>query len=560
MWTGISALMARAMQMDARQLRTHLFRLAFVGFIYLSLLMAQAQAMFRGAPGKEFLQGIVWINFFFITLAGVSFFSSAITEEKEENTLGLLQMAGIGPMSVLLGKSTSRLIQAFMLLLVQFPFTLLSITLGGVTMQQVLAAYTSLFAYLIGLANLALFWSVICRRTGNAAGMTALSLVLYFVAPLFAQGLHAEATRNGWSSAKLYQGASLWLLDVIQNSVVYLRLSEIMATGFGATASSQTLSGGWLSLPRYLYDSMICTQVVTNALFGLLCFIGARVLYGPFTSDVDQLTDTRGLVLKSSSKVRMFSTGRCWGNALVWKDFHFLAGGYPFAIVKWFAYAALLGVILFSNYYSNYPYPSWSRIEWQGVFGVFASLIVMFLVIEASLSAARIFHDEIRLQTMSALLMLPRSIPYIGYSKTLGCLLGLLPGVAWLAICGIIALANGWFDRFYYNSYSGRGFLEDVVFNPGIWVSALGISVFLHLTTLLSLFVKWGALPLAFLIMILMTWCCPIFGVMGMFVFSVMNDGAGQIAASLTMILINVVASFVLQMMIGARLQEIGST
>jgi hypothetical protein len=562
MWTGISALLARAMQMDTRQLRTHLFRLAFVGFIYLMLLGAQADATFRGAPGKTFLQGIVILNAIFITLAGVSFFSSAITEEKEENTLGLLQMAGIGPMSVLLGKSTSRLIQAFMLLLVQFPFTLLSITLGGVTMQQVLAAYTSLFAYLMGLANLALFWSVVCRRTGNAAGMTALMLTLYFIAPFFAEGLHREATTRGWSAAVWYQGASLWVLEVIENSQIFIRLSEIMSTGFGAqTASSQVLTGGWMSLPRYLYDSMISTQVVTNALFGLLCFLGARVLYGPFTSDVDQLTDTRGLVLKSSSKVRLFSTGRCWGNPLVWKDFHFLTGGYPFAIVKWFAYAVLLGVIVFSNYYSDYPYPSWSRIEWQSVIGVFASLIGVILVIEASLSAARIFHDEIRLQTMSALLMLPRSVAYIGYSKTIGCLLGLLPGVSWLVICWMIALTNGWFDPFSYNSYSGRGFLEEVVFNPAVWVTFLGVSVFLHLTTLLSLFVKWGALPLAFLIMILMTWCCPIFGVMGMFVFSVMNDGGvAHIAASLTMILINVVASFVLQMMIGARLQEIGAT
>lgn len=561
MWTGISALLARAMQMDSRMLRTHLFRLGFVALIYGSLLVAQLQAMGRGAPGLYFLSGIVYLNALFITMAGVSFFSSAITEEKEENTLGLLQMAGIGPMSVLLGKSTSRLIQAFMLLLVQFPFTLLSITLGGVTMQQVLAAYASLLAYLIGLANLALFWSVVCRKTGNAAGLTSLMLVLYFIAPFFADGLHAEALSRGWSSRVWYQQWALSALEIIGDSEIWRRLTVIMTTGFGsATTSSQVLTGGWADLPRFLYDAIVSTQVVTNALFGMLCFAAARLAYGPFTRDVDQLTDTRGLVLRSTSRARMFTAGRCWNNPLIWKDFQFLTGGYSMAIVKWFVYAVLLGAIIVANYYAEYSYRR--MIDWQNVIGIFASCLGVFLVLEAALFAARIFHDEIRLQTMSALLMLPRSIPYLGYSKLAGCLLGLVPGLSWLVICGVIAITNDWFRGLYSHQPNGYGnsFLLDVVFNPGIWGSLLAFSIFLHLTTLLSLFVKWGALPLAFLIMVMMTWCCPIFGVMMMFIMSVMRDGAGQIAASITMILINIVGSFVLQMMIGARLQEIGST
>lgn len=560
MWTGISALLARAMQMDARKLYTHLFRLGFVGFIYFSLLGAQIQAMSRGAPGLNFLWGIVMINAVFITLAGVSFFSSAITEEKEENTLGLLQMANIGPMSVLLGKSTSRLIQAFMLLLVQFPFTLLSITLGGVTMLQVLAAYAALFAFLIGLANLALFWSVICRRTGTAAGMTFLMVVLYFIAPSLAMELHSAATSYGWSGAKWYQGWSLFALQVIGDSEVFRRLGTIMTTGFGnSPATGQVATTAWAQFQQSL-TAVVSTQVVSNIVFGMLCFLVARLLYGPFTRDVDQQTDTRGLVLRSTSPMKLFSAGRCWHNPLVWKDFHFLTGGYSMAIVKWFAYAGLLGLIIATQYFSSYPYyPSY--IDWPGVFGIFAICLVGFLVLEASLYASRIFHDEIRLQTMSALLMLPRSIPYIGYSKAAGCLLGLLPGLFWLMFCGVVAVLSGWDrDLFRGRYYDSNGFLLTVVFNPVIWTTLLVVSLFLHLTALLSLFVKWGALPLAFLIMIVMSYCCPIFGFLIFFLFSAMADEIGMLVGSLMAIIVNVVASFVMQMMIGARLQEIGST
>jgi len=264
------------------------------------------------------------------------------------------------------------------------------------------------------------------------------------------------------------------------------------------------------------------------------------------------LTDTRGLVLKSSSRMKMFSAGRCWGNPLVWKDFHFLTGGYSMAIVKWFLYGGLLFAIILFQYYGDYRWRG-GDIDWESAVGVFAMTLVAFLVIEASLYASRIFHDEIRLQTMSSLLMLPRSVAYLGYSKVLGCLLGLFPAAFWLLFCGVFALLAGWLTGPYVDP------VTDLVLNPGLWGTLLTISFFLHLTTLLSLFVKWGALPLAILIMMMMTCTCPmIVGVAGMLIQSV-NDDAGLIVATLVMMLINLVASFVLQMMIGARLQEIGS-
>src|SRR6185312_9394696 len=97
-----------------------------------------------GAPGLHFFRGIAYLDATFMTLLGVSFFSTAITEEKEEDTLGLMLMAGISPVGILLGKSGSRLIQALLLVTVQYPFMLLAITLGGVTQYQIWCAYVAL--------------------------------------------------------------------------------------------------------------------------------------------------------------------------------------------------------------------------------------------------------------------------------------------------------------------------------------------------------------------------------------------------------------------------------
>src|SRR5262245_60258699 len=171
MFTGTLAMLHRAIRLDARLVRTHLFREGFALLVYGGLIFAQISSSVTlvGAPGLKLFNTMTYLNLILISLAGVSFFATAITEEKEEETLGLLKMAGIDPLGILLGKSTSRLLGTILLLLVQIPFILLAITLGGVTLGQVLAAYCSLAAYMILLANVGLFCSVRYRRGGTAS-------------------------------------------------------------------------------------------------------------------------------------------------------------------------------------------------------------------------------------------------------------------------------------------------------------------------------------------------------------------------------------------------------
>ena len=177
MRAGTAAMFTRALRSDARHLRPHLFRMLFAGLILGSLVMAHVQSLSLGAPGLFFFSNILWLNLALIVLAGVSFLSTAITEEKEEGTLGLLMLAGVSPLSMLLGKSSSRQFSTALLLVVQFPFALMAIVLGGVTFTQIVAGYIALAAFLALAANIGLLASVICRRSGNAGGLTLLALL-----------------------------------------------------------------------------------------------------------------------------------------------------------------------------------------------------------------------------------------------------------------------------------------------------------------------------------------------------------------------------------------------
>src|SRR5690606_3130488 len=126
---------------DVRLLHSHIMRVALLACVMLTMLSAQAMSDVMGATGLMFFSQITFINLAFASLACPLLFATCITEEKEEQTLGLLRMANVRPITILTGKLAPRLASALLILVVQFPFTLLAITLGGVTSLQVSAAF-----------------------------------------------------------------------------------------------------------------------------------------------------------------------------------------------------------------------------------------------------------------------------------------------------------------------------------------------------------------------------------------------------------------------------------
>nr|AUN35839.1 hypothetical protein [uncultured bacterium] len=302
------ALLTRSMKQDSRLLFPHLMRLGLLGFAIWMLYVAHDQSKYFGAPGLNFFQSTTWLNFVFISIAGVGIFSSAITEEKEERTVGLLRMAGINPVSLLLGKSLPRLINAILLLTLQFPFTLLAIALGGVTIHQVEAAYCSLLAFMLALGNVALLASVVCRTTNRASWLTGILLVFYLLAAPLADTALDSLKWMGWTgNSETFEYISDLISRAGQATSIWYRINQIMSTGFS--------------------DAIIGTQVISSLVVSVLSFGLAWALAGRFVRDDEMGGVGARFTFRRKGKVKQFPVGRAWTNALVWKDFHFLAGG-----------------------------------------------------------------------------------------------------------------------------------------------------------------------------------------------------------------------------------------
>ena len=463
MTSPLLALFARSLREDVRARLTYFARAGLVIVILLFLSMTQMQLGWSSAPGLRFFQTVMTINCVFILLAGLSYFAAAITEEKEEMTLGLLRMTNLNPLSILLGKSTSRVCGALLLLAAQFPFTLLAVSLGGVSVGQIVACYCTLGAFIVLLSNLALLCSVVCRRTGAAAALTAAVLVGGFViVPVLTFFATLPRRFGATTSDSAWVGALETLSEWIAKASPFSRLQEILATGFA--------DGPW------------CWQVASNLAIGAGCFLLAWAVFEVFCNEQPEAGPSRGMLARSTSIFRRTGAGRTWSRALAWKDFYFVAGGKVAMAAKFALYAVPLIAM------RVWPQKWGGPTDWDDAGGVFCFWMGLALVAELSFASARVFRVERQWKTLSSLAMLPMSMRRIAYQKLLGCVPALLPCLAYLALGAILATHRKANDFAHIDGDAALAIFYGLVVQAAF---------FFHLVAWLSLRMKRGALAVA---------------------------------------------------------------
>ena len=461
---GAFALLERSLRVDSRALSPHLARMGLLGAIYFSLCYALTTSFMFGAPGLRFFQGIAYLDATFMTLLGIGFFSTSITEEKEEDTLGLMLMAGISPLGILAGKSGGRLWQSLLLIAVQYPFVILAVTMGGVMHSQVWSVTVALLAYMVFLAGFGLLCSTLAPRSQTASFWMIVGLLVYFVVPSVA--VTWATSHATWQLNQ--RGATppttlFWrLIEGIGEICVFLQMGKILTTGFHETAWS--------------------TQVVTNVLAGVVCVALSWLFFGIATRSPSTEAGSRGLVTRSRH-LSPFTAGRTWINPFVWKDFHFVSGGMGMLLVRVAYYGGLsLFALAIENKNDGYA------MSW---FGSIFFLVWLSVTIDAAKVLSRSMQDEVRGQTLASLMMLPRSANGIVYSKFAGAMLGWLPGpVIGLIFLVVSPTMREAFEQMFREQNVVDGFAI-------LTMLILYFALIPHFAAFFALYVRWGAVALA---------------------------------------------------------------
>ena len=401
MFGGPLALLARSLRIDARSRSTHLIRLALIALAYFNFVTTASSARYISAPGLSFFSSLAYLDIFFIALFGVGYFSTAITEEKEENTLGLMLMAGISPIGILTGKTGARFFQAASLLLIQFPLMLLCVTLGGITTNQIWAATISLLSFLIFVAGFGLFSSTVSKNSRSAGFFVFLGLICYFT--LIPLAWESWVTPSSNLSSNWYASDHL--------SVVY-RVNQILQSSFSGSAS--------------------CIQVYFDAGAGLIFCLLSWLLFGASANDLSSESESRGIVGRRRGFLR-FPPGSIWDNPFAWKDFYFVSGGVPMILIRTLFYVGTgiaIGLMFTSSSHGN---------DLRPVLYAYLFICTLLWPLDLAINVSRSMEQEVRLQTLSSLVMLPHDLNVIVYSKLAGAAIGSLPG---LCVIGLLSFAS----------------------------------------------------------------------------------------------------------------------
>ena len=469
------ALFSRAVRDEVRGKFPPIIRATAALFLLLLIGMNQSDFESRSAPGQELLMMIAMVNFFGLTLFGLSSFCSAITEEKEDETLALLRMTRLNPLAILLGKSTARFVGGLLFLAVQIPFTMLCVTLGGAARDQILRVYAVLGAYLFFLCNLGLFWSVICRRTSRAVALTFFCGILFYILPWI---MVATLFRSMFG---YFGNSGLQELGLFEQGIKFFitsnPLGDLIATVFGR-------SGGF----PFTIDSL-----PFHLIGGVVFFLLAWALFDRFCSSAGEVAPRRRKLAGGSANG--LRVPRPWRWAIAWKDFHFITGGKKGMGIRLVLYVLVIGGIIGWAHTANN-----GNLDPGDIGGVIRwTALIMFSAEFVSVSS-RIFGVERKRQTLGSLYLLPTSTARIAWQKFLGCLIGFLPSLGlWIL---------GWWmqNDWQYNHY-GNGYGE--YYNSAAYQSRLLIEraftivhylLFGTLTAYLSLRMRRAPLVTAILI------------------------------------------------------------
>ena len=134
--------------------------------------------------GRDFYMILFIVQACLVALIAPALTSGAISIEREQRTLEMLQCTTLKPRSLVAGKLVASLSYIILLLTSSIPLISLCFLLGGVSPEEVGGAYLMLIvdAFLFG--SVALCWSVYAVNTVTSVILSYLTLIVYFCVTL----------------------------------------------------------------------------------------------------------------------------------------------------------------------------------------------------------------------------------------------------------------------------------------------------------------------------------------------------------------------------------------
>ena len=179
-WSLLSVggpILGKELRVSSRHKRYYFLRFAFIMLLTASLgatwymtiagkgVGSSVFQMSRMAEvGKRVTVAIVWFQFIAVQIAAIVMLSTAISDEIDRKTLGILMTTPISSSQIVIGKLLSKLLQVVLLLCVSLPLLSIIRVLGGVSWNFVLSSFFVTLTASVFAASISLFFSIHSRQ------------------------------------------------------------------------------------------------------------------------------------------------------------------------------------------------------------------------------------------------------------------------------------------------------------------------------------------------------------------------------------------------------------
>jgi ABC-2 type transport system permease protein len=185
-----------------------LYVLLLAVFGYMLQQITEAENTGRGSFGPEaqstsatvgrgIFVGLLLAQTLMVAVLAPAATAGAISGEREHQTLDLLAVTPISSLAIVLGKLLSALAWVFILVVASIPVTALVFVFGGVAPDDVVRGYAVLFATVIGLGSVGLFFSALTRRTGASTGLTFVATIALTIGSYYTFGFLSSTAEFG---------------------------------------------------------------------------------------------------------------------------------------------------------------------------------------------------------------------------------------------------------------------------------------------------------------------------------------------------------------------------
>jgi hypothetical protein len=186
----------------------YLLFLSFILFIQYTFWCNKAQSEGHGFSsgskiGQEFFQWIMITQAFLVAFITPAITSGAITIEKEQRTMEMLELTRLSRSSIVVGKLLSAVGFVILLVISSLPLASICFFLGGVSPQQMGQFYLLLISGSFVAGALGLVWSTVARSTAASVILTYASLLLPFIAVFIMALMLDSRGGNAWDDEVL---------------------------------------------------------------------------------------------------------------------------------------------------------------------------------------------------------------------------------------------------------------------------------------------------------------------------------------------------------------------